>query len=92
MHKTWFACALSFCLSLAVVTAWVLVTPPAASAAYGEADCGYGYIVTCHALRCTCIDGEGCLAEYGGNGLLDTWTACFRSYTPPPPPPPIITE
>ena len=60
MRKSLLTSALTVCIGLVAMTAWVLSNPTPAAAANGAADCGNGLQATCAAFTCFCVDGEGC--------------------------------
>lgn len=66
MRKTWKVYSLSACLSMLVVSAWVVFSPVPALAAEGTANCGGFTRVRCAdgAVRCVCQDGIGCTSYF----------------------------
>ncbi len=81
MRRAWTASLLTICSGLVVATAYLLTTPPTASAATGTADCGGGITATCSGEICSCTDNVGCTSvDRNGTTTKVTCTDLIRDF------------
>ena len=66
MKRSWLSLVLSVCLSLVVISGWLIINPTIALAASCTASCANGRDVTCNGQTCTAENGVGCTGTING--------------------------
>ena len=66
MKRSWLSLVLSICLSLVVISGWLIINPTIALAASCTASCAGGLNVSCYGQTCTAEDGVGCTGTING--------------------------
>ncbi len=73
MKRSWLGFVVSVCLSLVVISGWLILNPTIALAATCTASCANGRDVSCYGQTCTQQDGVGCTSTING---ITTTSSC----------------